>query len=78
VILEFAPSPQPSLRYALERREPKGAWRMIQGPFPRETAQVMDANPPKAGKAIYRLVAIASNGTPGPTSPAVEVEIPKR
>jgi hypothetical protein len=78
VILEFAPSPQPSLRYALERREPKGAWRMIQGPFPRETAQVMDANPPRAGKAIYRLVAIASNGTPGPTSPAVEVEIPNR
>ncbi len=77
VVFDFAASPSPSIRYALERRDAAGRWILIQGPFPQETATAMDTMPPKGGKATYRLVTVASNGVPGPKSAEIEVPIPK-
>jgi Fibronectin type 3 domain-containing protein len=76
VIFEFAASSNPSIRYALERQDPKGAWMLIQGPFPQATSSVMDAHPPHHAKVSYRLFTVAASGSAGPRSPVVQVDVP--
>ena len=78
VTVEFAPSDNPSVLYALQRREPSGMWLTIQGPFPPETTSVMDPSPPRRETVSYRLVTVGSDGTPGPKSAEVSVSVPKR
>ncbi len=78
VTVEFAASGSPSVLYALQRREPNGMWLTVQGPFPPETTTVIDSSPPKRETVTYRLVAVASDGTPGPKSEEAAVAIPKK
>jgi hypothetical protein len=76
VIVEVEPPGDPSLRTVLERLDPNGMWRWVQGPLPPDRSRLVDTKPPRSRTVSYRIRLVAGDGTPGPTSPPVEVEVP--
>jgi fibronectin type 3 domain-containing protein len=76
VVAEFTAAPSPSVRWVLERREADGRWLVIQGPLVAEATSAMDVHPPRRRRAAYRLSALGTNGAAGPSSQAVELDVP--
>lgn len=73
VVAEFNASGDPSVLYALERRDASG-WTMIAGPFPPDATKAFDTKPPR-GRATYRLVTLGADASVGAASAEVTIEV---
>lgn len=78
VVVTFQPPPPGNLAVVQRRAAGETQWTDVAGPAPPGAGQASDLRPPKGGRASYRLYYKTPLGTPGPPSPAVEVEIPAR
>ena len=69
-VLRFSAPDRPDVRWAVQRRAGDGPWERIAGPLPADATTFRDERPPAAGTPVaWRLVAIGTNGRPGPAGP---------
>ncbi len=69
-VLHFPAPDRPDVRWAVQRRTGDGPWVRIAGPLPADATTARDDRLPPAGtKVAWRLVALGSDGRPGPAGP---------
>ena len=75
-VLRFDPPGRPDVRWAVQRKVGDGPWVRVSGPLPQDVETFRDDRlPPVGAKVAYRLVALGTDGTPGPAGP--EVALPE-